>query len=111
MIRARCVCGCGWDAHQHHRRGEDCGEHGRWVCPRYVPLDRRDKAALTPSQRVALAESDAHMWRNLAALGPFASSTRPRALPVPRQRGSLIRRLDLPALTEAHRDRLRKARR
>lgn len=69
----------------HLREGVDCGHHGRWVCPRYVPLTHRDKQALTPSQRVALAESDAALYRNLAALAQFAHP-RPHAIPVPAQR-------------------------
>lgn len=86
-IEARCVCGCTADVHRHHRQGSDCGEHGRWVCPRYVPLPERERRALTPAQRVALAESDAHLYRNLVALAPFALSARESTqAPVPAQR-------------------------
>ena len=83
----RCVCGHPASTHQHYRNGTDCGDCGRWVCPRYVALNRRDSDALTPAQRVALAESDAHVYRNLSLLADYARAhpERPR-IPAQRRR-------------------------
>lgn len=72
--RPRCVCGCSAATHDHYRPGTDCGACGHTRCPHYVPLTQRDTRYLTWPQRHALAESDTHFYRNLAALGPFARS-------------------------------------
>lgn len=83
----RCICGCTADVHRHHRDGTDCGTHGRWICARYIPITERSTRFLTPAQRVALAESDMHLYRNLAALAPHArSGERIAASRVPAQR-------------------------
>lgn len=84
----RCTCGHPAALHQHHRAGTDCGECGRIRCPHYLSLAERDDRYLTWPQRHALAESDAHMYRNLAALAPFARSGERIAatrIPTPRQ--------------------------
>lgn len=85
----RCSCGHPAALHQHHRAGTDCGECGRIRCPHYLSLDERDGRYLTWPQRHALAESDAHMYRNLAALAPFArSGDRLAAARIPTQRST-----------------------
>lgn len=85
--RPRCICGCPADTHEHHRAGDDCGSCGRIRCPHYIPLTQRDDRYLTWPQRHALAESDAHLYRNLAALTPFArSGERIAAARIPTQR-------------------------
>lgn len=42
---ARCVCGHDARAHEHYRRGTDCGECGPATCPRL-------ELNLTPLQRL-----------------------------------------------------------
>lgn len=86
-VRPRCVCGCPASTHDHYRPGGDCGACGRTRCPDYVPLTQRDSRYLTWPQRHALAESDSHFYRNLAALGRFArSGERIAASRIPTQR-------------------------
>ena len=83
----RCTCGHPAALHQHHRAGTDCGECGRIRCPHYLSLAERDGRYLTWPQRHALAESDAHLYRNLAALAAFArSGDRLAAARIPAQR-------------------------
>lgn len=35
---AACWCGCSAEAHDHYRPGSDCGECGRAVCAKYLPV-------------------------------------------------------------------------
>lgn len=79
----RCWCGHGHDAHKHYRPGNECGACGWQMCHEYAPRDRD----MPDSHRLVAAMSDAHAMANLAALMPFAVSTRPPPpLPIPAQR-------------------------
>lgn len=40
-MTATCTCGHPREMHEHLRRGADCGQCGRDVCPSYVPFDQR----------------------------------------------------------------------
>lgn len=76
----RCLCGHPADTHEHYRPGTDCSECSRSVCPWFVPIG----APPPPTHILAATFSDAHAFRNLAALAPLAL---PRELPqIPAQR-------------------------
>lgn len=79
--RPRCHCGHPHDQHEHHRKGADCGSCGPSLCPAYASIS----APRPPTHHLVGAYSDAHAWRNLAALSTFAS-TRRHVIPVPAQR-------------------------
>lgn len=80
--RKRCLCGHPEDQHRHYTRADDtrCGTCGQF-CPHYVPIG----SPVPPSHTLVAAYSDAHVYRNLAALAQFAHP-RPHAIPVPAQR-------------------------
>jgi hypothetical protein len=96
-MMSRCVCGHPADRHDHYRDGSDCGQCGSGRCPWYIALaDRIELAGLmTTAQRLALAESDAHFYRNLSHLAEYnpgyrdrmtAADTQPIRARVPAQR-------------------------
>ena len=107
----RCSCGHQDEVHQHYRDGSDCSICGRGVCGSFIDLADRDRlyAVMTAGQRIRLAESDAHLYKNLAALAEFNPGYRDRlarlrTIPGQRYAPTIRHELEVRRLRRNHRD-------